>query len=191
MSQPIPLQPGRFYHIYNRGNNHENIFIEERNYHYFMKLWGKYIDTIAQTFAYCLLRNHFHILVRLNDQELSPTKPVRSLSQPFSNFFNAYSRSINIAYQRSGALFKRPFGRVEIKNDAQLLQVVAYIHRNPQKHGFVADFRDWPYSSYQPLITNPTHQLDQIMVQQFFGGLDHFIEFHQSESDDGIWIEEI
>jgi REP element-mobilizing transposase RayT len=64
---PIPLQYGLTYHIYNRGNNRENIFIEERNYRCFLQLYLKYIEPIAWTFAYCLLRNHFHLLVRIKD----------------------------------------------------------------------------------------------------------------------------
>ncbi len=67
MSNPSPLEPGNFYHIYNRGNNRENLFIQERNYGYFMKLWGKYISPVADTYAYCLLRNHFHAAVRVKD----------------------------------------------------------------------------------------------------------------------------
>ena len=62
-----PLEFGVIYHIYNCGNNGETIFPEERNYKYFMQLYGKYIAPIADTFAYCLLRNHFHLLVRIKD----------------------------------------------------------------------------------------------------------------------------
>jgi hypothetical protein len=61
MPSNIPLLTfGNFYHIYNRGNNRENVFIQERNYAYFMELWWKHISQIAETYAYCLLRNHFH-----------------------------------------------------------------------------------------------------------------------------------
>ena len=60
MSKSIPLQLGKYYHIYNRGNNREDLFIDERNYHYFMRLYTKYIQPIADTYAYCLLCNHFH-----------------------------------------------------------------------------------------------------------------------------------
>ena len=62
---PTPLCYDTYYHIYNRGINRENIFIQERNYVHFLNLYGKYIETIAETFAYCLLRNHFHMLVRI------------------------------------------------------------------------------------------------------------------------------
>lgn len=69
MTSPSPLLFDTYYHIYNRGNNRENIFIEERNYEHFLKLYFKYIDPIAETFAYCLLRNHFHVSVRIKSEE--------------------------------------------------------------------------------------------------------------------------
>ncbi len=69
MTSPSPLLYDTYYHIYNRGNNRENIFIQERNYTHFMNLYGKYIEPIADTFAYCLLRNHFHVSVRIKSKE--------------------------------------------------------------------------------------------------------------------------
>ena len=62
------LEPDRIYHIYNRGINGENIFKEERNYRYFLEKYAKYIEPIADTFAYCLLRNHFHIAIRTKSE---------------------------------------------------------------------------------------------------------------------------
>jgi putative transposase len=64
-----PLSPGGYYHIFNRGNNGENVFLEKRNYPYFLSLYTKYIEPIAETFAFCLLRNHFHLLVRIKTEE--------------------------------------------------------------------------------------------------------------------------
>ena len=64
-----PLTYGTFYHIYNRGNNHENIFLQERNYAYFLDLWWKHVHPIAETWAYCLLRNHFHAVVFIKNKE--------------------------------------------------------------------------------------------------------------------------
>ena len=184
MPDPIPLEPGNIYHIYNRGNNRENLFIEERNYPYFMNLWFKHIDPIAITYAHCLLRNHFHSLGSIREADQIPEKFRESLSQPFSNFFNAYARTINLTYHRSGALFKRPFGRVKIINDAQLMQIIVYIHRNPQKHGFVTDFRQWPYSSYSAYISMQPGQSDQNWILELFGGRTRFIEFHQRNGED-------
>jgi REP element-mobilizing transposase RayT len=59
------LSPGNYYHIYNRGNNGEPLFFEEENYIYFLKLYDKYISPIAETYAWCLMKNHFHFLVYL------------------------------------------------------------------------------------------------------------------------------
>ncbi len=61
MTSPSPLKPGVYYHIFNRGTNRENVFIEERNYRYFLQLYLKYIEAVAETFAFCLLKNHFHL----------------------------------------------------------------------------------------------------------------------------------
>jgi putative transposase len=62
------LEPDRIYHIYNRGINGENIFKEERNYRYFLEKYAQYIEPIADTFAYCLLKNHFHIAIRTKSE---------------------------------------------------------------------------------------------------------------------------
>lgn len=185
MFSPAPLQYGVYYHIFNRGNNRENIFVEERNYRYFLQLYTRHVHTIADTYAYCLLRNHFHFLVRIKDEEgptgfpnLSGLKS-RKPSQHFSNMFNAYAKAFNKANERTGALFQRPFGRVEVTTNSQLLWLVVYIHYNPQKHGFVDDFRSWPHSSFHALAsTSPTH-LRSDVVLQWFGGLPGFKMAHR------------
>ena len=178
MIKSIPLQPGNYYHIFNRGNNRENIFIQECNYSYFLQQYTRYIDPVADTFAYCLLRNHFHLLVRIKDAADSPLTP----SQHFSHLFNAYARTINRTYQRSGALFQRPFGRIAVTSDSYFLQLIAYIHQNPQKHGFVKDFRDWPYSSYQPLSSTRATHLRRDEVLAWFDGVEQFEDFHREKA---------
>jgi len=197
--RPIPLQYGLTYHIYNRGNNRENIFIEERNYRYFLQLYLKYIEPIAWTFTYCLLRNHFHFLVRIKDLTDGPPRPLNdddplghlsglvelpNPSRQFSHFFNAYARTINHTYQRTGALFQRPFGRIPVTNDAYFARLIVYIHQNPQKHGFVEDFRDWPYSSYHTLLSDkPTH-LSRETVLSWFDGPQNVANLHLPEMMD-------
>ncbi len=173
--KPTALIPGEYYHIYNRGNNRENIFIEEKNYHYFMKLYAHHIEPVAQNYAYCLLRNHFHFLVRIKEKPL-PRPP----SQAFSNLFNAYARAFNKMYARSGALFQRPFGRIRIESDVHFRVLVPYIHQNPQKHGFVDDFRDWPFSSYQALLSEKPTSLERQDVFAWFEHQDGFLDIHQS-----------
>jgi len=108
-TNPDPLTFGTFYHIYNRGNNHENVFLQERNYSYFMELWWKHTSKIAETCAYCLLKNHFHATVFIKYEEDLKGLKLKEPSQYFANFFNAYTRGVNIAANRSGALFEVPF----------------------------------------------------------------------------------
>ena len=184
MSNPVPLQHGRYYHIYNRGNNRENIFQEERNYRYFLRLYAQHIEPIAATYAYCLLRNHFHFLVRIKD--LTGLKNLSGLKQPsqyFSNLFNAYAKAFNKAYDRTGALFQRPFGRIEVTSDAYFTYLVVYIHQNPQKHGFVDDFSDWTYSSYHAHLSDKPTRLMRDDVLDWFDGLKGFEMSHQLEAD--------
>ena len=80
-----PLRNSAYYHIYTRGNNRADLFREERNYRYFLSLYHRHIAPVAETYAYCLLRNHFHLLIRTRDS--TPKTP----SQAFSNLFNAYA----------------------------------------------------------------------------------------------------
>jgi len=204
MTSPPPLLYDTYYHIYNRGNNRENIFVQERNYTHFMNLYGKYIEPIADTFAYCLLRNHFHVSLRTKSEEeiletlkqtlkVSKTfrvsekkKPLGSTmlgsdypSQQFSNFFNAYAKAINKAYDRTGSLFQHPFGRVPITSDRQFWNVIAYIHQNPQKHKFVEDFRDWKWSSYGIILAEKPTILKRDFVLDWFGGKDQYLDLHK------------
>jgi REP element-mobilizing transposase RayT len=180
----VPLQPGMCYHIYNRGNNRENLFLDERNYPYFLRLYKKHVDPIADTFAYCLMRNHFHFSVRIKEtSQILKTSDVYSKkvspSQAFANFFNAYAKAINKGYGRTGSLFEERFARIPITSTFYFQNLIFYIHFNPQKHGFVADFRDWYWSSYHELIGNGPTDLKRNEVLELFGGIRGFEEFHQ------------
>ncbi len=184
MPSPPALLYDTYYHIYNRGTNRENIFREERNYAYFLKLYNQHIEPVAETFAYCLLRNHFHVLVRVKSEDeiralkVSKTFRVLSPSQKFSDFFNAYAKAINRAYGRTGSLFQHPFGRVRVTNDRQFWNVIAYIHQNPRKHQFVDDFREWKWSSYHSLLSEQPTRLKRAAVLALFGGPQRFVELH-------------
>ncbi len=179
MSYTIPLEPGKIYHLYNRGNNGENIFIAERNYGYFLNLYVKHITPVAETFAYSLLKNHFHFLTRIRDQIEPPTA-----SKAFSNLFNAYTKSINKMYGRTGALFQRAFQRIEVASPNYCLRLVHYIHWNPQRHGFVKDFRDWPYSSYHALLSDQATFLRREEVIGWFNNKIEFDAIHQTLTEE-------
>jgi len=84
-SDPAPLQPGSIYHIYNRGVNRETIFHEKRNYEYFINLYARHIQPMADTFAFCLLPNHFHLLIEVR-QNLTGLGDLSGLKPPARHF---------------------------------------------------------------------------------------------------------
>jgi putative transposase len=194
MPSPAPLQYGIYYHIFNRGTNGEDVFTEKRNYLFFMQRYAKYIEPIAFTYACCLLRNHFHFVVRIKTPEeqqtlkVSETFRVLEPSRQFSHLFNAYAKAFNKLYGRTGSLFEHPFHRIEVETDAHFQSLVVYIHQNPQKHGFVDDFRTWPYSSYRALTLQQPTRIQREAVLERFGGLDSFWELHTSDvQEDANW----
>ncbi len=172
-----PLKSEQYYHIFNRGNNREDIFLEEKNYQYFLELMKKHIVPIADLLTYCLLKNHFHLLIR--------TKPVNSddlISKKFSNFFNAYAKAINKQYGRSGSLFKDRFSRKIIKDGNQLRNLIIYIHTNPAHHGFTPDFSLYKHSSYKAFISNKKTLLDREFVLNQFGDRANFKYVHHAKN---------
>jgi putative transposase len=190
MPRPAPIEYGAYYHLYNRGNGGENIFREPSNYAYFLMLYARHVEPIADMFAYCLLRNHFHLLIRIKEEqhimvdEFSKHRRPPSPPQQFSNFFNSYAKGFNKTYQRTGSLFQRPFGRVRVSTDAYLINLVHYIHFNPQKHGFVNDFREYPYSSYQTICSDMPTKLQRDRVLEWFDGRQSFERFHREHADE-------
>ncbi len=188
MSNPQPIQPGVYYHIFNRGNNGENLFIESRNYKYFLDLYTKYIEPVAATYAYCLLRNHFHVLIRVYTPEerveiwphLFPEVPFKDVSpsQAFSNLFNAFSKAIQKAYGRTGSVFEHPYHRIPVLSDGHFTRLITYIHKKPQKHGFVDDFRDWPYSSFHTLVSLLPTRLKRVTALEWFAGVEGLHQAH-------------
>ncbi len=187
MEQRAILEPGKYYHLYNRGIAGTNVFLEVRNYTYFLSLYARHVEPVAETFAYCLLRNHFHLLVRVKPQtsEVSETSEVSiAASRAFSNLFNAYAKAINRTFGRTGALFEHRFRRLEVTTESYCMRLVHYIHFNPQKHGFVSDFRDYPYSSYRSLLSERPTRLDRDQVLEWFGGRLGFENTHQALTDE-------
>jgi putative transposase len=179
MPSPTALRPGAYYHIFNRGNNRENLFREERNYPYFMQLYAHHVKPVAETFAYCLLKNHFHVLVRIKEVARDPAP-----SQALSNLFNAYTKAINKAQGRTGSLFEHPFSRIQVTDNKYLWHLVTYIHRNPQRHQLVSDFRDWKYSSYHALLAKGETKLQRQAVLGWFDTARDFKAAHNQENFD-------
>jgi len=191
------LEPSCFYHIYNRGINSETLFKEERNYSYFLEKYNYYLSPVANTLAYCLLGNHFHFLIQIkNRDELksftqeSKTHPKQGLhstdfvvSKQFAKHFSSYTQAINKAFGRTGSLFESPFNRIKVESDNYLTQLIKYIHFNPQKHGFVKDFRNYPHSSYQSHLHSEPTKLSRKLVLEWFGNKVGYEQVHGDETN--------
>jgi len=184
------LAPEDVYHIYNCANGTENLFREERNYHFFLEKYFKYAHPIAETFAYCLMPNHFHIMVRIRSEEdLTGFENLSGLAiKKFGNLFNSYAKAYNKTYNRRGSLFMRPFKKKKVKNEAYFTRLILYIHNNPVKHGFVKNMWDWPYSSLHLFAADNKairfgskfkELLNRKEVIDWFGGLQEFRAMHE------------
>jgi REP element-mobilizing transposase RayT len=140
----VKFRAGEYYHLYNRGSNYRPIFFERENYLYFLRHMRQYLPSTAiEVVAYCLMPNHYHLLVHLQTDNLS------NLLQPM---LVSYSKSINRRYARVGPLYQGPFKAVHVDRDEYLLHLSRYIHLNPAAAGLVPHAQDWEFSSYREFI---------------------------------------
>ncbi|WP_339813798.1 hypothetical protein [uncultured Imperialibacter sp.] len=193
------LHPDQYFHIFNRGINGMPVFFEAKNYDFFLKQYTQFVHPFVETFAYCLLGNHFHLLVRVRDVaqlDLAIKKDREKpyywhVSNGFSSFLKSYTRAVNSVYNRTGGLFETPFKRIEVKEESYFSTLIAYIHRNPEKHGLVKDFRSYPYSSYQAHLQDAPTFLSSQAVLDWFGGKEQYQAFHLQEKQpplDEKWL---
>ncbi|MGQ1788255.1 transposase [Saccharicrinis sp. GN24d3] len=170
---PEKLQYGKFYHIYSHGVGNRNMFKEAENYAFFLHLYDKHIFPVADTYAWVLMPNHVHFVVRIKSEDeivafISDTsvrvpnsvrgkndKPIKigTPSQQFAKLFNAYAQSFNKWIKARGPLFERPFKRKQVDNMHYLKKLVLYIHNNPVRHGFCEHPLEYPWSSYLSCIS--------------------------------------
>lgn len=184
---------GEFYHIYNRGNDKQNIFIDNRDWVRFIFLIlyfqspikffqiGRSVslylkqsifdvpaekitqDRYVELISFTLMPNHFHLIVHEFKEN--------GISQYMQRVLNAYTKYFNIKYEKSGHLFQGPFQIVHIENNEQLLHLSAYIHRNQRE---IKRWKDnehqFPWSSYKDYVSgNRWGELlkQQIIIEQF------------------------
>ncbi len=192
----LPLEKGRVYHIYNRGVNKTDLFLHEAHYFQFLRLYHKYAFPVFHTYAYCLLKNHFHLMVRVrsrlptlemlhpqspkNEKRHLEVKPERQLSHLFTAYTQTFNRSLSPA--RTGGLFEKPFKRKVVDTENYFTDLIRYIHQNPQKHGFVSDFRQYPYSSYGSMLSTKNTKLERCDVLDWFGGTNALKNSHAQEA---------
>ncbi len=193
------LLPGGTYHIYNRANGNEKLFVSDDNYLFFLNRYQKYLNRFLDTFCYCLMPNHFHLLVRVKEFDEIEQPDLRDLtgfqnlsglsdaekethlsdliSKQFSNCFNSYSKAFNKQQGRKGNLFMRPYKRKKVEDEAYFRKLAHYIHYNPIAAGLTKDF-SWRYSSYQALVSAQNTQLCREEIIALFNDLENFKYTH-------------
>ncbi len=195
MQKTEKLKFGCYYHINNRGINGCKLFGGRENFEYFLELYDHYITPVADTFAWVLMPNHFHLLVRIKEeneilstssdltgfQNLSGLVKLKPPHQHFSNLFNAYTKAVNKRFLRHGALFERPFQRKPICDTDHLKQVILYIHNNPIHHGFCEHILDYPWCSYLTCITTKPTKLHRESVIGWFVNMANFKYQHNQK----------
>lgn len=177
------LEHGTYYHIYNRGINNTTLFKERTNFEYFLKLYDFHINPIAETYAWCLMKNHFHFLIRIKDvNDIMVEKKILPF-QSISNLCNAYTKAFNKMYNRHGALFERPFRRKQINFDIYFQNVIIYIHNNPVHHKICEHPLQYPWSSYLTCISEKPTKLLRKEVISIFDDVDNFKFVHSEKTN--------
>lgn len=156
----MKFEPGHIYHVFNQGNNGQQLFHSREDYKKFIGFIRDYIILHGDILSWCLLPNHFHVmliakfdsseLIKSGNLSFDPlTNGIRKLTSGYSHYFNN-------KYKRSGALF-RPKTKskdlsdecLRLKAEDYLLNCFYYILQNPLRHGLVKDLTEWEYSAFR------------------------------------------
>jgi hypothetical protein len=182
------------------------LFPEMEDYIVFTDRFKKFTNEFIEIWSYCLLPNHTHHIVKIKPVSLikntiskfpteNKTKAMLSfldnseneaaldkmIDRQMNSFLVSYANYYNNKYKRQGGLFQKPFKRIAILDDAHLQQAIIYTHANAQKHGIVKDFSQYPFSSYDAIITGKNYYANAKNIMDFFGGLERFIQTHQNQ----------
>ncbi|MBQ0797928.1 MAG: transposase [Porticoccaceae bacterium] len=145
MSRPLRLEfPNALYHITSRGDRREDIYDDDVDRAAFLTVFSGVINQCNWVcYAYCLMSNHYHLLVQTPDSNLS--KGMRQLN-------GIYTQSYNRRHNKIGHLFQGRYKAILVDEDAYLLELSRYIVLNPVKAGMVRQVNRWPWSSYNAMI---------------------------------------
>ncbi|MBL0309574.1 MAG: hypothetical protein IPP77_07850 [Bacteroidetes bacterium] len=169
----------------------------------YLKQYDRYLGDYLDTFAYCLLPNHFHLLVRVKENFLSPSTdaiprtqnfpslgdleslrtPEQIVSEQFRRMLMSYAKAINKQESRTGSLFQKNFKRIEVENEHYFGTLIRYIHANPETHGLADDFKEYPYSSYSAFLSDKPSKLMRQEALDWFGSMNEFRAVHDAKPD--------
>jgi len=144
MSRPLRIElPGGFYHVTSRGDRRDDIFLDDND----RLLWLDTFGNVCERFnwichAYCLMGNHYHIVIETVDGNLS--KGMRQLN-------GVYTQQFNRRHARIGHVFQGRYKGILVQKDAYLLELGRYVVLNPVRTQWVDDPDDWPWSSFRAM----------------------------------------
>jgi REP-associated tyrosine transposase len=164
MARPLRIAyPGAFYHVTSRGNEKKDVFKSRRDREKFLE----YLASATQRYgavihAYCLMSNHYHLLLET---------PAGNLSQIMQHINSAYTTYFNVKRKRAGHLFQGRFKALLVEADEYAAELTRYIHLNPVRAAMTARPEDWPWSSYRGYIgqDNAPEWLKKEFILGFFG----------------------
>lgn len=152
----MTLIENEIFHIYNQGNNKQQLFFQERNYHYFLHLVEKFIVPVCDIFAYCLMPNHFHFLIYCNEKSVVKIKhggnEITQLSNGFRKLQSSFALAINKQENRTGSIFRQNTKAKIVSQHNYATTCFHYIHQNPLRANLVNKLSDWHHSSYPEYI---------------------------------------
>ena len=168
-----------FYHVIMRGIGKQILFEEPADYHRFLGTLQRYRREMGfELTAYCLMENHVHLLIE--DRK-------RQLSLIMKRIAGSYAYYYNQKYERTGHLFQDRFRSVVIEDDAALLSVIRYIHRNPEKAG-IAKAQEYEWSSFSSYL-GPAPGVDNRLALELFEGREGFAAFMAKEAEGDSYLE--
>ena len=188
-----PVTPNGVYHLFSRTVGDEQLFRTDENYRYFLEKLKQHTNDVCKIYTYSLLPNHFHLLVKIEDDssivqcfEVKKNKKFdfHTDSMPdfimerFSNFLNGYTKAYNKMYARKGALFLDYLKRSKVNVGSDFAAFIFYIHKNAVHHGYTKSIGDWRFDSYRSILSESQSNLCRQEVIEFFGSKESFIEFH-------------
>jgi putative transposase len=147
----MKFAPYHLYHIYNQGNNQQQLFFNRENYLYFLKI-NKEISPLCEIFAWCLMPNHFHFLIGTNEDSAAKIKigglEMSKLSNAIRLLESSYTRAINNQEKKSGSLFRQ-------KTKAKCLTEEAFFFDQPTQKFAPDFFNNYPMICFQYIHQNP------------------------------------
>ena len=156
--------PENIYHIYNQGNNGQQVFIQDLHFRYFMNLYKEYVVPYCETLAWCLMNTHFHFMIYADERCLELRKQGGLMLDPITNGFrkllSTYAHEFNIKNNRSGSLFRPKTKAINLYDEAEqlnfsgskqdyCLNTFNYVHNNAVEAGIVSSAALWKWSSYR------------------------------------------